>query len=283
MQTIITPAAMRRKAAGLKSQGATLGLVPTMGYLHPGHLALVRQARKECDIVAVSIFVNPAQFSPSEDFERYPRDIQRDQALLQEAGADWLFCPKAADIYPPGYKTYVEVAGLQDKLCGAFRPGHFKGVCTIVLKLFNLVLPDRAYFGTKDAQQLRIIEQMTADLNLGIKIVPVLTVREPDGLALSSRNVFLTTPERAAAPLLFQALQTARLAITRGERSAANLKALMLRTLQQSELIRLQYLALVSYDTLEAVETLQGKSLIALAAFLGATRLIDNIILEIKD
>jgi len=281
MRLVKNPAEMQQEATSLKLQGKTIGFVPTMGYLHKGHLALVQKAREECNIVVVSIFVNPTQFSPGEDFERYPRDLRRDQALLLESGVDYLFYPEAAAIYPSNYKTFAEVKTLQDKLCGAFRPGHFKGVCTIVLKLFNLVMPNRAYFGIKDAQQLRIIEKMVEDFNLNIIIVPVPTVREADGLAMSSRNIYLTPQERQAAPLIYQGLLAAKTIIEQGERRAAVIQELIMQKLQNSPLLKPQYLSIVSYETLEDLEYLQGKVLIALAAFLGKTRLIDNLIVEI--
>jgi pantoate--beta-alanine ligase len=283
MQIINSPALMHKHLQKLKAKGKSIGFVATMGFLHNGHLTLVKRARKQCDIVVVSIFVNPAQFTPGEDFESYPRDLKRDSALLSDLKVDYLFYPPAKAIYPPGYKTFAEVYDYQDKLCGAFRPGHFRGVCTIVLKFFNIINPDKAYFGTKDAQQLRIIEKMTHDLNLPVKIVPVLTVRESDGLAMSSRNIYLTPQERKAAPLIYKSLKQAKTAIAAGKRNASEIKELIKRTLQESKGIKPQYLSIASYETLEELEHLKGKVLIAIAANLGKARLIDNIILKVDE
>jgi pantoate--beta-alanine ligase len=261
-------------------QAGSIGLVPTMGYLHQGHLSLVEASRAQNRFTVMSIFVNPTQFGPSEDFERYPRDFERDRALAEAAGVDLLFHPESAEMYPAGYRTYVTVEGLSERLCGRFRPGHFRGVATVVSKLFHLVQPRRAYFGQKDAQQVAVLRKMVRDLDFDLEIVVCPTVREPDGLALSSRNVYLSPAERQAATVLSRALSWAKERVQEGERQAAVLLAGMQRILEAEPLCRLEYLEVVDAENLEPLAHLGGDVLIALAAHFGKTRLIDNIWLE---
>jgi pantoate--beta-alanine ligase len=249
-----------------------------MGYLHEGHLSLIRRARAECDFVVVSIFVNPLQFGPQEDYNTYPRDLNRDTRLAAEAGADVIFHPTPEEMYPAGFQTHVEVEKLSQGLCGAFRPGHFRGVATVVTKLFNIVGPDRAYFGEKDAQQLAIIRRMVRDLNLDVEIVPMPIVRESDGLALSSRNTYLSPAERRAATVLYRALVYGRDLIAAGERDGLRVRDAVRRTLESEPLVsRIDYVAVVDPDTLEEKTTLSGSVMLAVAAYIGKVRLIDNI------
>lgn len=267
-----------RAARGLL--GAPLGFVPTMGYLHAGHLSLLERARAECASVAVSIFVNPTQFGPQEDLEKYPRNVQGDLKLLAAAGADLVWLPTAASMYPPDFQTWVTVEGLTSPLEGALRPGHFRGVTTVVAKLFNAVQPQKAYFGQKDAQQAAVIRRMTRDLNFPIEIVVCPTRREPDGLALSSRNTYLSPAERQAATILFRALSAAQAAYEAGERSAEALRQIMQTTLAAEPLARPQYVSCAGYDSLQEIETaIEGKILLSMAVYLGKTRLIDNFVL----
>ncbi len=267
-------------ARSWKSEGRTVGFVPTMGFLHEGHLSLVRESRKRADITVVSIYVNPTQFGPAEDFKEYPRDIDRDRALLEKEEVDCLFIPDSAEVYPPGYKTYVEVVDLQDKLCGQSRPGHFRGVTTVVLVLFNIVRPDLAFFGWKDAQQTIILRRMAADLRLGTRIVACPIVREPDGLAMSSRNTYLSGKERQAALVLFRSLGEARRMISEGERSAENMERSLRNFIGAEPLAQVEYIQIVDQDELQPLDVLEGDCLIALAVRIGKTRLIDNIRLK---
>lgn len=252
-----------------------------MGYLHDGHLSLARAAREECDIVVMSIFVNPAQFGPGEDLDKYPRDMERDRRLAAEEGVDVIFAPSAEEMYPGGYATYVEVSGaLTETFCGGSRPGHFRGVATVVAKLLNIVAPDKSYFGQKDAQQALVIKRMAGDLNMPgeIRIVPI--VREPDGLALSSRNTYLSEDERRQAPGIFRSLKRAEELASAGELSAARIKEEIRKILRQGRDIRIDYIEIVDADTLEPVETVKGNTLVAIAAFVGKTRLIDNVVIS---
>lgn len=259
----------------------SLGFVPTMGYLHAGHLALVRRAKAECAHVAVSIFVNPTQFGPHEDLERYPRDLPRDLALLENEGVDLVFAPSVAEMYPPGYSTYVEVGDVSAPLEGAHRPGHFRGVATVVCKLFNILQAERAYFGQKDAQQTVVIRRMVRDLNIPTTIVVVPTVREADGLALSSRNVYLSPEERAAAPVLYRALTAARERYAAGERDAEALRRLMHAIIAAEPLARIDYVSVADVETLREIEgPITTGALLSLAVRFGSTRLIDNLPLE---
>lgn len=256
-----------------------VGFVPTMGYLHEGHLSLVRCAKEQCASTVVSIFVNPTQFGPNEDLEAYPRDLERDLRMLRAAGVDVVWTPTAEVMYPPGFQTWVTVEHLTRPLEGAQRPGHFRGVTTVVSKLFNAVRPDKAFFGQKDAQQAAVIRRMTLDLSYPITIVVCPTQREPDGLALSSRNTYLSPEEREAATVLYRALKTAEAAYQAGERNADVLRQLMRDTIRAEPLARLQYVSCADYDTLAELQFVQGKALLSMAVFIGETRLIDNLVL----
>lgn len=258
----------------------TLGLVPTMGYLHRGHLQLVERAREECGAVAVSIFVNPTQFGPNEDLNSYPRDSQRDLALLRAVGCDFVWMPSVDIMYPQGFSTYVEVENVTAPLEGARRPGHFRGVATVVCKLFNVVQPTKAYFGQKDAQQTVVIRQMVNDLAMPLDVVIVPTVREDDGLALSSRNTYLEPDQRAAAPVLYRALQAAKAQFDAGERSAQSLRQIMLNTLHAEPLANVDYVSVADPRTLQELDTIQDSALLSMAVRIGRTRLIDNLLIE---
>ena len=255
-----------------------LGLVPTMGFLHAGHMSLVLRARAECGAAAVSIFVNPTQFAPGEDLSRYPRDMPRDLALLEAAGVDLVFAPEPAEVYPAGYASRIEVGPVSKPLEGARRPGHFAGVATVVAKLFNIVAPTRAYFGQKDAQQVAVIRRMARDLDMPLEVVVGETVREPDGLALSSRNVYLSAGDRAAAPVLFRALDRARRLNLGGERDAAALRRAMLATLASEPRVETDYVSVADPVTLRELERVDAGALLSLAARIGRTRLIDNVV-----
>ena len=256
-----------------------VGLVPTMGFLHEGHLSLVRQARHECASVVVSIFVNPTQFGPNEDFDKYPRNLSRDLSLLKSGNVNLVWTPTEKMMYPPGYQTWVSVEELTKPLEGEMRPGHFRGVATVVAKLFNSVQPQRAYFGQKDAQQAAIIRQMSRDLGFPIDIVVCPTLREPDGLAMSSRNVYLLPDERQAATALSQALFKAKEECEAGQRDANHLKKLVLDSLEAEPLIKVQYISCAHPDTLQEIEGTVDRGLLSLAVTIGKTRLIDNIVL----
>ncbi|KPK42055.1 MAG: pantoate--beta-alanine ligase [Omnitrophica WOR_2 bacterium SM23_29] len=262
-----------------RKKGKSIGFIPTMGYLHEGHLSLIRRGRRETDIVVVSIFVNPTQFGPRGDYRRYPRNLRRDLKLCGEEGVDYVFSPSVKSIYPKGYSTYVSVEGLTENLCGKFRPGHFKGVTTVVTKLFNIVKPDVAYFGQKDAQQAIVIRRMTDDLNMNIKIKVLPIIRENDGLAMSSRNNYLSYDERQAASTLYRSLQLARDLIKLGKKDTAYIIAQM-RKMLTSVATKIDYISIVDSKTLKNVKTIKGKVLIALAVWVGRTRLIDNIVVR---
>jgi pantoate--beta-alanine ligase len=279
MRTIATITGMKAAVAELKSQARSIGFVPTMGYLHEGHLSLVRECRKRADITVVSVFVNPLQFGPQEDFLRYPRDLERDASLLEKEGADILFLPEDAEMVPEGFRTSVEVATLQDKLCGRTRPGHFRGVATVVLKLFNIIRPDFAFFGQKDAQQVTVLRRMVEDLNADVEIRAMPTVRDPDGLAMSSRNSYLNAAERRAAIVLFRSLEEARRMFEKGERAARPIRERLLSAIAAEPLARVDYVEIVNSGSLEPVERIDGQALVALAVYIGKTRLIDNAIL----
>jgi pantoate--beta-alanine ligase len=258
----------------------TVGLVPTMGYLHEGHLSLVRRAKAECESVVVSIFVNPTQFGANEDLSKYPRDLERDLCLIEPLGVDLVWNPTPEIMYPTGYQTWVEVEALTHRLEGTIRPGHFKGVTTIVAKLFNAVQPHKAYFGQKDAQQAAVIRQMTRDLNFPVEMIVCPTTREADGLAMSSRNKYLEGADRPAATILFRALSAAKSAYEGGERSAEKLRAVMKDTLASEPRAQPQYVSCANYDTLEELDVANGKTLLSMAVLIGKTRLIDNFVLE---
>jgi len=256
-----------------------IGLVPTMGALHEGHLSLVRHARSADDMVVVSIFVNPTQFGPSEDFARYPRDPDRDLALLRDLGTDVVFMPPVEEIYPQGFDTHVEVEKLTQRLEGASRPGHLRGVATVVTKLFNVVQPHRAYFGQKDAQQLAVIRRLARDLDLTVEVVGLPTVREPDGLAMSSRNAYLSPEERQAAPVLYRSLEAAQELWRSGVRDASLIRRRVTEVLAAEPLARVDYVSVADAETLEELETVDRPALVSLAARFGKTRLIDNVTL----
>lgn len=260
----------------------TWGLVPTMGYLHEGHLSLVRRARQENDRVGVSIFVNPTQFNNPNDLVAYPRDMERDLALLQEAGADLVWTPTPEMVYPPGYQTYVEVEKVPRPLEGAARPGHFRGVATIVAKLFNVFQPQRAYFGQKDAQQVVVIKRMVEDLNFNLEIIVNPTVREADGLAMSSRNARLSPAARQSATCLYQALLAAKSIFEQGQRSADSLRAAMRAVIESTRLARLDYVSVAHPDTLAELDMVEDKALLSLAVFVDEVRLIDNMLVDGK-
>lgn len=265
-----------------KLKGKKVGLVPTMGYLHDGHLSLVKEACRQCDAVVVSIFVNPTQFGVGEDFERYPRDLAKDKELLETTRADVIFAPEVVEMYPAGYDTFVEVFGsITGKLCGASRPGHFRGVATVVSKLFLICQPDIAFFGQKDAQQVMVIEKMVRELNFPITIVRVPIVREADGLAMSSRNVYLDADQRKQALVLNQALQKAEKAISAGERDLAAVKRILVETIESSPLARVDYAEILSAEDLSNLDVIKGRVLMAVAVKFGGTRLIDNRLVEV--
>ena len=280
MQIITTILEMQRWADALRGRGQRIGCVPTMGYLHAGHLSLVARAQPRADVVVASIFVNPLQFGANEDLARYPRDVERDTQVLRDAGTDALFLPDAKSMYPEGYQTSVEVERATRGLCGASRPTHFKGVTTVVAKLFNMMKPHVAVFGCKDYQQLVAIRRMVADLNFDIEIIGAPIVREPDGVAMSSRNAYLSPPERVAARCLSQALAAACALADRGETDGLRILAAARRVLADEPLARLEYATLADPETLEDVKLVTAPTLLDLAAQIGKTRLIDNCILK---
>jgi pantoate--beta-alanine ligase len=267
------------KAMRMKCPGS-VGFVPTMGYLHQGHLALVKQARDENSAVVVSIFVNPTQFGPTEDFKAYPRDTERDLAMLQQEKTDIVFMPSAEEMYPEGFNSWVDVAKVIDRLEGSYRPGHFKGVATVVAKLFNIVEPTRAYFGQKDAQQVLVIKKMVADLNMNLAVIVATTVRESDGLAMSSRNIYLNPQERQAATILFKALTLAQSLREKGERNAETVRQQMTSLINREPLAKIEYVSIADTNTLEELSKIDRPVLASLAVRFGKTRLIDNILLE---
>lgn len=279
MKIINTPEEMQKTALALRRAGKRIGLVPTMGFLHEGHVSLVTLARRQADVVILSIFVNPTQFGPNEDFSRYPRDFERDRILCEAAGVDIIFNPVPEAMYPAGYSVHVEENDLSKGLCGASRPGHFRGVLTVVAKLFNLTLPDVAVFGQKDAQQARLIQQMAHDLNFPVTIVLAPIIREPDGLAMSSRNTYLAPDERREALGLQQALKTARRLYREGERDSKRIIAAMQSGIAQIPSARVDYIAIVDRNTLHSAPRLDTPVLVALAVYIGKTRLIDNLTL----
>lgn len=276
MELIRTAQEMQALSRAWRRAGKRVGFVPTMGYLHEGHETLMRTARSHCDILVVSIFVNPTQFGPNEDFSRYPRDLEQDLALCGQVPVDYVYHPEPSEMYPDGAATFVNVERLTEGLCGASRPGHFRGVATVVTKLLNLVRPDKAYFGQKDAQQVAVIRRMVKDLFIDTEIVTVPTVREADGLAKSSRNVFLQGPERTAALVLSRALRRAQALVAAGERDVARLEAALKDEITAEPLARLDYAQIVDLESLAPITTLERPALCALAVFIGKTRLIDN-------
>lgn len=279
MRLVQTINEMKRLSKEAIDKGKTIGFVPTMGYLHEGHLSLVKKAREDNDIVVVSIFVNPTQFGPNEDFNRYPRDLERDLRLLEPLNVDYVFYPSVEEMYPKNYSVYVDEVELSKYLCGAKRPRHFRGVCTVVTKLFNIVKPTRAYFGQKDAQQFRILRRMVQNLNMDIEMIEMPIVRESDGLAMSSRNVYLNEEERKEATRLHKSLLKAKELIESGERDVSKIKNLMLEILNHP-LLKIDYVEIVDEETLKPIEKIEGKVIIALAVFVGKARLIDNMIIN---
>ncbi|MDI3547987.1 MAG: pantoate--beta-alanine ligase [Halanaerobiales bacterium] len=281
MEIIKGIAELRSRIQQAKEDGKDIGLVPTMGYLHEGHLSLVRAAVRDNDIVVVSIFVNPTQFGPNEDYDSYPRDLEHDAAKLRELGVDYVFAPGVQEMYPEGYNSFVEVRDLTDKLCGKSRPGHFRGVTTVVTKLLNIVQPHRAYFGQKDFQQLVVIRRMVTDLNIPVEIKGLPIVREEDGLAMSSRNKYLNSKERKAATVLFKALEKGKEMILEGERDADKVREEMAGLINQEPLARIDYVAVVDPEGLQDLKKIGDRVLLALAVFIGNTRLIDNCFIEV--
>ncbi|CAM2943594.1 pantoate--beta-alanine ligase [Hathewaya histolytica] len=271
---------VRKQINEWKSEGYSVGLVPTMGYLHDGHKSLIEKAHSQNNKVIVSIFVNPIQFGPNEDYDKYPRDIEKDSKLCESAGADIIFNPEVSEMYPEEILTSVKLKNLANGLCGAKRPGHFDGVCTVVSKLFNIVNPTRAYFGEKDAQQLAVIKKMVKDLNFDIEVVSCPIVREVDGLAKSSRNTYLSQDERNSALVLNKSLLEAKKEIEKGETSANKIKDLILSIISSEPVAKVDYVEVVNFNTIKDTEKILNETLIAIAVYIGKTRLIDNIIIK---
>ena len=280
MKIVNTVSEVRDIIKEWKKNGLTIGLVPTMGYLHEGHASLIRRASKENDRVIVSDFVNPTQFAPTEDLESYPRDIERDARVCEQEGADLIFHPSAEEMYFPNATTFVNMTGPSEELCGKSRPIHFRGVCTVVSKLFNIASPDKAYFGQKDAQQLAVIKRMVRDLNFDIEIVGCPIVREADGLAKSSRNVYLSKDERNAALILHRALEEGKKMTLCGEKNASDIKKRISDIIESEPLARIDYVEIVSFPDIERIDVINGDILAAVAVYIGKTRLIDNFIIE---
>lgn len=281
MKTITKINEMKEYSRKIREEGKSIGFVPTMGYLHEGHLSLLRAAQNECDVSIISVFVNPTQFSAGEDLDKYPRDIERDLSLADREGADVMFTPEAQDMYPEGYVTNVKVDNaLTRGLCGKSRLGHFEGVATVVAKLFSIVFPCKSYFGQKDAQQAVVIKRMTKDLNLPVDVRVLPIVREPDGLAMSSRNTYLSSEERGEALNLYRSLDRAKEMVLKGERSPLSIKLEMKKIMEQGKNTRIDYIEMVDADTLSSLSEVKDNTLIAVAAFVGKTRLIDNIIIK---
>lgn len=283
MQVVKTVKEVRDIVSGWKREGLSVGLVPTMGYLHEGHRSLIEKSVSENDRTVVSVFVNPIQFGPSEDLASYPRDLQRDMDVVGSAGGDLIFHPEPSEMYPGHFTSFIDTSETTELLCGAVRPGHFRGVCTVVGKLFNIVMPERAYFGQKDAQQLATIRRFVRDLNFNVQIVACPIVRESDGLAKSSRNTYLSTDERQAALVLSQSLQKGKALIDAGERDAAVVKEAIRAHLLTQPLARIDYVEVVDNENIRRVERISGSTLVAIAVYIGKTRLIDNFIAEVQD
>jgi pantoate--beta-alanine ligase len=279
MEISTTIDAMRGSSRAWRRKDKRLGLVPTMGALHEGHLSLVQAAKSQCDVVAVSIFVNPTQFGPHEDFAKYPRGFEGDCALLEKEGVDLVFAPSVEEMYPPGAVTFVTVEGLSEKLCGRSRPGHFRGVTTVVAKLFHVVEPDVAFFGQKDAAQLAIIRRMVRDLNFPVEVMACPIVREPDGLAMSSRNAYLDAEQRKSALVLYRSLTRVQEMFAQGERAATKLTDAGKQIIREGPSVRLDYFEIVNPNTLDPLTQISKPALVAVAAFVGTTRLIDNVVL----
>ncbi|GAB4347995.1 MAG: pantoate--beta-alanine ligase [Candidatus Abyssubacteria bacterium] len=275
------PGEMQALANKIRRQGMSIGFVPTMGYLHEGHASLIRAAREESDVVVLSIFVNPTQFGPTEDLDKYPRDMERDTRVARDAGVDYIFYPEPRAMYPDGFQTYVTVERLTKGYCGVSRPTHFRGVTTICTKLFNIVLPHKAYFGQKDFQQAAVIRRMVKDLDMNLEVVVLPTIRESDGLAMSSRNAYLSPSERAEAVCLIESIRLAREMVRNGERDVKTLTAAMRAHIESKPSARVDYVSIADADSLEELETITAKGVILLAVYIGKTRLIDNEILVV--
>lgn len=273
---------LTKKVQEIKKKGLKIGLVPTMGFLHEGHMSLVRRAAKDTDCVIVSIFVNPAQFGPKEDFKKYPRDIKKDLELCEKEAVDIIFAPDAKEMYPEGFTTYVNVERIADTLCGVSRPGHFRGVATVVAKLFNITMPDIAYFGQKDGQQAVIIKRMAEDLNMPVKINVEPVVREKDGLAMSSRNIYLDSEERNQAVCLYKALKLAKGLFTKGERDSKKIINKMSQLINKEDKAKIDYISVVDTEELRDVKRISGQAMVAVAVRIGNTRLIDNTVLKTR-
>ena len=280
MKVVKTIKEVREIVSSWRRDGLTVGLVPTMGYLHEGHQSLISKSVSENDRTVVSVFVNPIQFGPNEDLEAYPRDLKRDMEAVEAVGGDLIFNPEPAEMYPSHFTSYIDTTETTELLCGAVRPVHFRGVCTVVGKLFNIVTPDRAYFGQKDAQQLATIRRFVRDLNFGLEIVPCPIVREADGLAKSSRNTYLSPAERKAALILSKSLALGKKAVDEGERDASKVVSIITESLQTEPLARIDYVEVVDFENIQRVETISGETLVAIAVYIGKTRLIDNFIVN---
>ncbi len=278
MQVVKTIQEVRDIVKAWRREGLTVGLVPTMGYLHEGHQSLIARSVAENDRTVVSVFVNPIQFGPTEDLEAYPRDLERDKALVERTGGDLVFNPEPQEMYPPHFTTFVDTTETTELLCGARRAGHFRGVCTVVTKLLNIVKPDRAYFGQKDAQQLSTVRRMVRDLDMDVEIVPCPIIREEDGLAKSSRNTYLNAEERKAALILSKSLRLGRDAVERGERDAKKVTAIISDSLLTEPMVKVDYVEVVDLENVQRVDKIEGETLVAIAVYIGKTRLIDNFI-----
>lgn len=282
MQVVKTVKEVRNIVAAWRKEGLSVGLVPTMGYLHEGHQSLIRKSAEQNDRTVVSVFVNPIQFAPTEDLDAYPRDLERDKKAVEEAGGNLIFHPEPSEMYPEHFTSFIDTTETTELLCGAVRPIHFRGVCTVVGKLFNIVTPDRAYFGQKDAQQLATIRRFVRDLNFGIEIVACPIVREEDGLAKSSRNTYLNAEERQAALVLSQSLKKGMELIENGERDAKVVIETIKANLEKETLARVDYVEVVDFENIQRVETISGETLVAIAVYIGKTRLIDNFIVDVR-
>ena len=282
MQVVKTVKEVRNIVAAWRKEGLSVGLVPTMGYLHEGHQSLIRKSAEQNDRTVVSVFVNPIQFAPTEDLDAYPRDLERDKKAVEEAGGNLIFHPEPSEMYPEHFTSFIDTTETTELLCGAVRPIHFRGVCTVVGKLFNIVTPDRAYFGQKDAQQLATIRRFVRDLNFGIEIVACPIVREEDGLAKSSRNTYLNAEERQAALVLSQSLKKGMELIENGERDAKVVIETIKANLEKEPLARVDYVEVVDFENIQRVETISGETLVAIAVYIGKTRLIDNFIVDVR-
>ena len=282
MQVVKTVKEVRNIVAAWRKEGLSVGLVPTMGYLHEGHQSLIRKSAEQNDRTVVSVFVNPIQFAPTEDLDAYPRDLERDKKAVEEAGGNLIFHPEPSEMYPEHFTSFIDTTETTELLCGAVRPIHFRGVCTVVGKLFNIVTPDRAYFGQKDAQQLATIRRFVRDLNFGIEIVACPIVREEDGLAKSSRNTYLNAEERQAALVLSQSLKKGKELIENGERDAKVVIETIKANLEKETLARVDYVEVVDFENIQRVETINGETLVAIAVYIGKTRLIDNFIVDVR-